>query len=139
MTRYIRWILVVVISIPMSYLYALPFGLFLHALLGNPPEVVAADLKHTTTHFGLAFCGSLVLMLMFINIHLWLRRDVYRRNHDATVLARRYIMSKLLGKGELSEEEEARFRRYRESGVLTHNSHGQLRVSDRAMDELWGW
>ena len=139
MTRYIRLFFIVAISIPIAYLYALPFGLFAHTLFGSTPEVMAADLRHTTVHFVSAFLGSIVLMLAFINIHLWLRRDIYRRTHDATMLARRFITSRLLGEGELSEEEEARFHHYCDSGVLKHNGLGQLRVSDRAVDELWGW
>lgn len=137
MTRYIRFFFFVAISIPVAYLYTLPIGLALHGLVGNAPEIVMSDFENTTTHFVFTFCGTLILLCVLLSIHLCLRKDVYNRNRDATLLARKFVFSRLAGDGAMSEEEEKRFNDYRESGILTYNSNGVIRVSDRAVSDLW--
>jgi len=60
-------------------------------------------------------------------------KDVYQRNRKAVLLLKK---SK---KEELTLDEEDQFQRFRKAEVLLRNSQGQLRLSDRAIRELFTW
>jgi len=130
MGKLILWSFVLLVSLPIAYFVTLPLGLLVHQLLGNPSEVIAADIEGAQKHvlIGLLVVGGSACF--FATIHIWLRADVWNRNHEATKLLKKYH------KGTLTERERQKFQHYRDVGVLTYNTCGVLRLSDNATDDL---
>ncbi len=77
---------------------------------------------------GLAFLLALNLCILYFLIR---NRDVYQRNRRATLLIRKYK------KGTLTKQEELILEQFLRDGVLGYNAFGTLRLSDRALRELF--
>lgn len=86
----------------------------------------------TVVGFALAgVCLGLALLVMRNTWYIVKNRDVYERNRRAMLLLR------TAQKKPLTPKETSELWRLKENRILTHNSYGQLRLSDQAVYELY--
>lgn len=90
------------------------------------------DSTITVTRF---YVGTISLIFAIFGLKigwfLFKNRDVYERNRRATRLLAK------VRRGSLTKSEAESFSRYKKYGILTHNSHGELRLSDQAVRDLF--
>tara|TARA_B100000745_G_scaffold272574_1_gene200544 strand:+ start:2126 stop:2485 length:360 start_codon:yes stop_codon:yes gene_type:complete len=114
-----------------GFLTGLAAAVFIAAITESPEFIFV----YVSMYVRLMLLAGSLIVFMFSIWFLFTiirNKDVYDRNHEATILLKKSR------RGTLTEEERRRFEQYQTNGILSYNSFGVLRVSDQACDELWG-
>lgn len=111
--------------------YGFLYGIPLHFIFGNTPAVIAHEVSNALSFWAGIVCLSLAVLSLANLVTIIINRQAYERNCQASQLLKNAL------KGTLNEEEQKLFTAMRAAGVLTYNSHGQLRLSDQAIDDVF--